>query len=62
LVLSPATNKKEGCCKANWQEVAAKKIQIIFSDLVIAAGSLGAATSATSSSLLFGENLSMNFK
>jgi hypothetical protein len=61
LVLSPATNKKEGCCKTNWQEVATKKSQIIFSDLVIAAFALGAATPLPSSSLHFGKNLSMNF-
>jgi hypothetical protein len=62
LVLSPATNKQDGNWKASWQEVAAKKIQIIFSDLVIAACSLGVAASLTSSGLHFGKKLSMNFK
>jgi hypothetical protein len=62
LDLSPTTSRKDGCWKANWQEVAAKKIQIIFSDLIIAACSPGAATPLTSSGLHFGENLSMNFR
>jgi hypothetical protein len=63
LVLSPATNNQDGGnWKANWQEVAAKQIQIIFSDLVIAAGSLGAAISFRSSGLHFGKNLSMNIR
>jgi hypothetical protein len=62
LALSPATSKKDGCWKANWQEVAAKKIQIIFSDLVIAACSPGAVTPLTSSGLHFEKNLCMNFR
>ena len=55
LDLSPATNKKDGRCKANWQQVAAKKIQIIFSDLVMAAGSPGIATPLTSRRFAFWE-------
>jgi hypothetical protein len=53
---------KDGYWKVNWQAVAAKKIQTIFSDLVIAAGSLENATPLTSGGLHFGKNLSMNFR
>jgi hypothetical protein len=61
LDLSP-TSKKDGCWKANWQEVAAKKIQLIFSDLIMAACSPGTVTPLMSSSLHFGKNLGMNFR
>jgi hypothetical protein len=50
----------------NWflgrPQAAAKKIQIIFADLIIAACSPGAVSALTSGGLHFGQNLSMNFR